>query len=179
MDKQYILYKIYSENCLLYIGRTKQKLQTRLHGHFFKKPIHREINIEIVSKIEYALFPTEADMNVYEVYLINKHKPPLNRDDKAKDSLTFSLPDVEFHEFSCKLMEKWKKEIRQRDSNYIEMKRRKNQIEEEKAAKRKEIYGREDLTTEEKFDLFTDWLINYYEPARNGLIEVSRPSIKW
>ena len=37
--------------------------------------------------VEYALCETEADMFVYEVYYINRFKPALNKDDKAKDEL--------------------------------------------------------------------------------------------
>lgn len=112
MPKGFILYKIYDENSgLLYLGRTKQDLQSRLRGHFFKKPMHRSLNIERVTKIEYAEFPSEADMFLYEVYLINRLKPPLNIDDKAHDELTVELPEVQFNEFDCKLMEKWKDAI--------------------------------------------------------------------
>ena len=54
--------------------------------------------ISNVSKIEYAEFLSEADMNLYEIYYINLLKPPLNCDDKAKDELTVSLPDVDWNE---------------------------------------------------------------------------------
>lgn len=168
-NKQYCLYKIYSENCLLYIGRTKQPLQTRLHGHFFKKPMHREINIDCVTKIEYALFPTEADMNVYEVYLINLLKPPLNRDDKAKDALTIKLPDVEFAPFECRLMDKWKAEIHEIDRAYDDLKKKRNQLEIERRQKREEIFNDENLTPEEKRNAWGQWLVDVYEPVRNGL----------
>lgn len=44
------LYKIYYDDVLVYLGRTKQPLQTRLRGHFFKKPMHRVIDIQQVSR---------------------------------------------------------------------------------------------------------------------------------
>ena len=79
------LYKIYYENgtdnVLVYLGRTNQKLKNRLRCHFFKKPIVRVLDLKQVSKIEYAEFYTEADMFLYEIYYINKFKPPLNVDD--------------------------------------------------------------------------------------------------
>lgn len=87
----FILYRIWYGNDLVYLGRTKQPLQTRLHGHFFKKPMHRSISINLVTKIEYAMFPTESDMNLYEIYFINLWKPALNIDDKCKDELTVLL----------------------------------------------------------------------------------------
>lgn len=107
----HLLYKIYysapNGDFLAYLGRTNQPLKRRLHGHFFKKSFHKMLDPRQVSRIEYAEFPTEADMFLYEVYYINKFKPPFNRDDKAKDDLTVSLPDVAFQPFECDLMEKW------------------------------------------------------------------------
>lgn len=50
-------------------------------------------------------------MNVYEVYLINLLKPPLNIDDKARDHLNFILPEVNWHPFYTPLWDKWKAKI--------------------------------------------------------------------
>jgi hypothetical protein len=96
----------------------------------FKKPMHREIDIHHVSKIEYAEFKTEADMNVYEIYYINKYKPPLNRDDKAQDDLTFVLPEVKWEIFNTPLWDKWK--------NRIDDRNKEERIKKEKEAARKE-----------------------------------------
>jgi excinuclease UvrABC nuclease subunit len=111
----------------VYLGRTKQPLQDRIRGHLFKKPMHRSININLVTKIEYALFKTEADMNLYEIYLIILLKPPLNVDDKTNDSLTVTLPEIEFTLFNCHLWDKWIEEIN--NVNSVEVKRQKEQQE--------------------------------------------------
>ncbi len=95
----------------MYLGRTKQPLQDRIRGHVFKRPMHRSIDINLVSKIEYAEFQTEADMYLYEIYYINTLKPPLNSDDKAKDGITVSLPDIDFKLYECPLWDSWKDEI--------------------------------------------------------------------
>ena len=168
--KNFILYKIYSEYCLLYIGRTKQPLKRRLHNHFFKAPMVRAINIECVTKIEYALFPSEADMNVMEVYYINKLKPVLNRDDKAKDGLTIHLPEVPFQEYHCDLMSKWREEIRQADAADEVKRKRKVQLEEERWAKHKEIFDRVDISLDEKREQWWKWIEEVYEPVRNSLL---------
>ena len=170
--KNFTIYKIFSETGLIYIGRTKLPLQTRLHGHFFKKPMHREIDIECVTKIEYANLKTEADMFLYEIYYINKFKPPLNRDDKARDLLTIELPDVEFLEYNCPLMTKWKKQLSQNDREYYEKQNKKRQIEEERLEMRRQIFSRTDIDIEEKRELYTTWLIEIYEPIRNSLAEL-------
>lgn len=65
----------------------------------FAKPMHRAIDIHNVTKIEYTELRTEADMNLYEIYFINLWNPPLNVDDKARDSLTITLPELEWTEF--------------------------------------------------------------------------------
>lgn len=119
MKKQhFLLYRIYYGDILVYLGRTKQPLQTRIHEHLFKKPMARSLFIDQISKIEYAEFKTESDMNLYEVYFINLWKPPLNVDDKAKDNLTIFLPNVKWTEFSTPLWDKWKSEIHDRDIAY-------------------------------------------------------------
>lgn len=123
----FILYRIYYGETLVYLGRTKQPLQNRIRGHLFKKAMQRSIDINLVTKIEYAQFQSEADMNVYEVYFINLWKPPLNIDDKCQDNLSFALPDVEWKKFETHLWEKWKKDIADKD-NAVKMRQ------EEKAA---------------------------------------------
>lgn len=111
----FYLYRIYYGDLLVYVGRTMQPLQDRIRGHLFKHPMHREIAIQHVTKIEYAEFKTLADMYLYEIYFINLWKPPLNKDDKAGDKLTISLPDVEWKEFHTPLWEKWKHKIEAMD----------------------------------------------------------------
>ena len=124
----FIIYRIWYRDVLVYLGRTKQPLQSRIHGHLFKKPMHRSISINLVTKIEYAEFQTESDMNLYEIYFINLWKPPLNIDDKCKDELTVHLPDIEWKIFTTPLWDKWEREIAAADKEY-QMKKQ------EKAAK--------------------------------------------
>lgn len=112
----FILYRFYYGDSIVYVGRTKQPLQDRIRGHLFSKPMHRKIEIEQVSKIEYAQFQTEADMNLYEIYYILKLHPPLNVDDKAKDTLTIELPEAEWTEFIPPLWDKWKKQLAEKVS---------------------------------------------------------------
>lgn len=107
--KGYILYRIWYGDCLAYIGRTKQPLQARIRGHMFAKPMHRAIDIHNVERIEYAMLQTEADMNLYEIYCINLWKPPLNVDDKARDNLTITLPELEWKSFVPANWEEWKR----------------------------------------------------------------------
>lgn len=77
----------------------------------FAAPMHRAIDIHNVTRIEFTELTTEADMNLYEIYLINLWKPPLNVDDKAKDSLTIQLPELEWKEFCPSNWDEWKKKL--------------------------------------------------------------------
>ena len=129
--KNFVLYRIYYGENIVYIGRTKQPLQDRIRGHVFKKPMQRSISIDNVSKIEYAEFQTEADMNLYEIYFINLWKPALNVDDKCTDNLTVSLPSVEWRLFQTPLWEKWKSEIHKKDTEYGGLSARNHEITEE------------------------------------------------
>jgi hypothetical protein len=74
--------------------------------------MHRKIDIHNVSKIERVILKSQADMFLYEVYYINKLRPPLNVDDKAyEDRLTVSLPELNFELYECHLIEKWKEKL--------------------------------------------------------------------
>ena len=113
----YILYKIFYNSpdgeFIAYLGRTKQRINSRLRGHFKQLPMHKLIDIFSVSHIEIAECKTEADMFLYEIYYINKYKPALNRDDKSKEELTIVLPELDFKTLhNEEIMEKWKHEIK-------------------------------------------------------------------
>lgn len=129
--KGFILYRIWYGNTLAYLGRTKQPLQARMHGHMFAKPMHRAINIHNVTKIEYTELTTEADMNLYEIYFINLWKPPLNVDDKARDELTMILPELEWKEFIPTKWDEWKKQLDGNDMDYVHKLRNKKIIDDE------------------------------------------------
>lgn len=127
----FLVYRVWYGDALVYVGRTKQPLQDRIRGHLFQRPMHRTIAIEQVTKIEYAEFKTEADMNLYEIYFILKEHPPLNVDDKTRDFPTVDLPPVEWKEFSTKLWGKWTDELQRKASEREKMLRRYHQIPED------------------------------------------------
>ncbi len=156
----YTLYRIYYGEHLIYLGRTMQPLQNRIRGHIFKKPMHRELSIELISKIEYSTFQSEADMYLYEIYFINLYKPPLNRDDKAPDALSVSLPDVDWRPFETPLWDKWKSEVAQKDAEDKARRSRKTEaLTKDREMRRKRRTGE---ITEEEY-----W--NFWESEVRGL----------
>lgn len=151
----FILYRIYYGEHIVYLGRTMQPLQNRIRGHLFKKPMHREIRIEQVSKIEYATFQSQADMYLYEIYFINLWKPRLNKDDKASDNLTITLPEIKWKLFTTPLWDKWKKEIENIDISYQEQRKAEIESFEKKRELRKKWHSRE-ITEDQYYDLLDE-----------------------
>ena len=150
------LYKIYYENgtdnVLVYLWRTNQKLKDRLRCHFFKKPIVRVLDLKQVSKIEYAEFYTEADMFLYEIYYINKFKPPLNVDDVAKDNLTVALPEVPFTEYNDPIIDKWRKDLFAKSLQEVEMEHKLKVIMEELSSLRKQYHMDTNMTENDYYN---------------------------
>lgn len=146
--KKHVVYRIWYGDTLVYVGRTNQPLQTRIRGHLMAKPMHRSIDINQVSLIEYHEFDTEADMNLYEIYLILTLHPPLNVDDKTRDYPTVTLPAIDWKIFSTPLWEKWKQKISESQTNADKQRRRLREIPEEIAVYR-QAYRERSISYEE------------------------------
>ncbi len=161
--KKHVVYRIWYGDTLVYVGRTNQPLQTRIRGHLMAKPMHRSIDINQVSLIEYHEFDTEADMNLYEIYLILTLHPPLNVDDKTRDYPTVTLPAIDWQIFKTPLWEKWKQKIQDENSEYDILCRRNREIPEEiavwRAKHREGVISHEELVEkitylrDEKFEV--------------------------
>lgn len=117
-DQKNLIYKIYYGDMLAYVGRTRQRISQRLHGHFFGKPKMRKLDVFLVSRVEVAECSSQADMFLYEIYYINRDKPPCNCDDKAPDILTATLPELSWKEVDVDLLDKWREEIKSRDATF-------------------------------------------------------------
>lgn len=111
MNKNILLYRIYYNDEIVYVGRTTQKLIDRLRNHIFKHCLTKHLDINLITKIEYTTCKTIADQYLYEIYYINKFKPKINVDDKAPDELTIKLPELKWLEFKSNLLDKWKTKI--------------------------------------------------------------------
>ena len=109
----YLLYRIYYDGTLVYIGQTAQAIDRRLQKHFFAPAHIRKIDPRLVTSVEVASCASRADMNVYERYYIELHKPELNFLEKDIDDLSPSvrLPDLDFQEAHIPLMDKWRVKI--------------------------------------------------------------------
>lgn len=70
-------------------------------------------------------------MNLYEIYYILRLHPPLNVDDKARDDLSVTLPELEWKEFTTPLWEGWRQEIAKQDSRIDHLRKRYAEIPQE------------------------------------------------
>lgn len=44
----FLIYRIWYGNCLVYVGRTKQPLQSRIRGHLFSRSIYVAAGIQSI-----------------------------------------------------------------------------------------------------------------------------------
>lgn len=63
---------------IIYVGKTKQELKTRIRGHLSAGHLPKECYEELNS-VEYVEFETEADMDFMEIYFINNFRPKYNK----------------------------------------------------------------------------------------------------
>lgn len=83
------IYKLYDCNGeLKYIGKSVN-LGGRIVGSMHERKLNR---------YSYAVIDSHADVNVYEMYYIAKHKPELNRDSNTEHLLSIELPEHDFSE---------------------------------------------------------------------------------
>lgn len=93
--KGFFVYRFLDKNQnIIYIGKTNS-LNSRIAIHFNNGHLPNRC-YEVVHKIEYIETISISEMNVYEIYLINKHRPFYNRINNNGDSFTFQLPDKEW-----------------------------------------------------------------------------------
>lgn len=88
-----IMYYVYrlldKENNILYIGKTKN-LESRIRNHEIAGHLKNSIYSRVLY-VDYMAFDTKSDMNITEIYLINKYKPIGNSANKALDEITIPI----------------------------------------------------------------------------------------
>ena len=94
MNSKYYVYKYYSDEHLLYVGRTNDFIE-RFRQHLRENPY-----FDNVTRIDIATFESDGDMMIYEKYYITKHHPPLNKVDMKFSSPSFELPEPEWTIYS-------------------------------------------------------------------------------
>lgn len=91
MQRKYYIYRYYNkENEIIYVGLTSRPMQNRVKEHE-KDKLKNE-----TYRIDYATVKTRADMQLYEIYYINKYQPKYNIRTLDKKGIHISLPELEF-----------------------------------------------------------------------------------
>lgn len=89
----YGIYNIYNNNNLLYVGKTNN-FHTRLRNHMALQPWKNEI-----THISIAKCKNKIDMDIYEIYYINKLNPKYNKAIVYNESPTFEIKELSFKKF--------------------------------------------------------------------------------
>lgn len=107
-----LIYRIYYGDEIVYIGKTKQALSTRIKSHLYGRKYETRINIDRMTHIDYSVYKTPADWLLYHVYWVNKYHPRLNQTHKTSGHLTVSLPNVRWVKYTPLLLSKWREDLK-------------------------------------------------------------------
>lgn len=92
----YFIYKFYNEGTLLYVGKTIN-IYSRFNSHKNSKDWFSEITHIHIGKCN-----NKIDMDIYELYYINKLKPKYNISSFTEYYPTFNIVDIDFEILTIK-----------------------------------------------------------------------------
>jgi hypothetical protein len=108
----YIYKMVNKDREIIYIGKSID-LKQRINQHMNDKDWFHEVN-----QILYTKCKTQTDMDIYEIYYINKFKPKHNKASMNSDIFSLILPDLTFNEY---LFEINSKNIRSQESKNLKL----------------------------------------------------------
>ena len=84
--EKFYVYRFISKDEIIYVGQT-MNIKKRMHQHFNGKQGHlKKECYQITNRVEYIELSNKTEMNIAEVYFINKYKPKYNSADKYEDT---------------------------------------------------------------------------------------------
>jgi integrase len=128
------IYRLYDKNKkILYVGKTINNINSRIRSHFTNHKGYKRLNQLWRHKIkyfDYTIVENEAELGIYEIYLINKLKPEYNLKDKWKGSINFRLPKLQFEDMETaeSVAGTYRKNKKIMENKYYELKRKKEEI---------------------------------------------------
>lgn len=91
MNKKYYIYRYFnSKHDVIYVGLTERPLKERVREHRVEE-LQKE-----TAFIDYATVKTKADMEIYEIFYINKYLPKFNIKSVDSERTTIQLPELDF-----------------------------------------------------------------------------------
>ena len=95
MEKKYYIYRYFNDkHDIIYIGLTERPLKERVREHKVEE-LQKE-----TAFIDYATVKTKADMEIYEIFYINKYLPKFNIKSADPERTTIQLPELDFKVYS-------------------------------------------------------------------------------
>lgn len=104
----YFVYKfVDNNNQIIYIGKTI-RLQARMVEHFITDSHLTDECYDNVKYVFYCSFKTNAEMDIYEIYLIDKYRPQYNKKSvyEQDEISSIILPELVWEEYPFDLKEK-------------------------------------------------------------------------
>lgn len=97
----YYLYKFLdNKNQVIYVGKT-ENIKNRMMTHFTSSGHLPKECYQSVANILYTEFNSGVDMDIYEIYYINKYKSKYNTESKYESNSTnFTFSDVKWETYS-------------------------------------------------------------------------------
>lgn len=89
------IYKFISNRGVIYVGKTIDS-NTRFAHHLDKNWINE------VVEVEYVELYNRSDMDIYELYYIDKYKPKYNKICNRESTFSYTLPELKWKKESAK-----------------------------------------------------------------------------
>ena len=111
--EQFYVYRFISKDEIIYVGQTID-IDKRMHQHFYGKQGHlKKECYRITNRVEYIELSNKTEMNIAEIYFINKYNPKYNSVNKYEDT-GITLDNLDNKKWK---IYKFKENIKQRDNN--------------------------------------------------------------
>lgn len=86
------IYILYKDNDIVYVGKSERCVMNRIRKHVSTTSVEYK---SAITGIDVYIIPNTANMDVAEIYLINKYKPVLNKESNSDAVLTLDIPNID------------------------------------------------------------------------------------
>jgi excinuclease UvrABC nuclease subunit len=98
----YYVYRFINENgAIIYVGKTSDIVK-RINQHFSENGHLPSVCYSSVASVECIELKSKIDMDIRELYFINKWKPMYNQKDKQKEDMNVILDESKDYWIPCK-----------------------------------------------------------------------------
>lgn len=109
----YYVYRFLNENDdILYVGKTRQLIKKRMRDHFGSQGHLSTECYSEVANVEYLKLGSRMEMDIVEIYYINKYKPLFNVHLKYEENLTVHLGEHVWERLDFKVWNKAEEDAR-------------------------------------------------------------------